>query len=181
MTSDSREESQGKRLADPAKPLSVDEDRDYKAVRAAVYFLRAWRKKTSYRAVARVFQATDDGLRAEVIRAYLRRLTALESIVNQGRTQAGRTRDAVPDALLSTTGRNDDSVTGRETRGSSITGNINKNDGSPTLKEPTEGERDVLDICLAWSRGESPPMPEHLVHLYRTMRERLDLPRRPRA
>jgi hypothetical protein len=153
--------------------------RDYKGVRAAVYFLRNRQKKASYRAVARVFQAVDNGLRSEIIRAYLRRLTALESLIDQGRTHAGRTRDAVPDALLSTTGRSADSVTGRDNRVSSITENVNIKT-TAVLREPTEGEREVLDICLAWSRGEDqPPMPQHLLHLYNDMKAPLGLPRRP--
>jgi hypothetical protein len=178
------------RLSDPRFPLSVDEDRDYRTVRSVVYFLRVARKKESVRLVSRVLQAADTGLRWSDIAAYLQRLVALERLTNQCGQHSGNT---------SATGRTYDGNSfehdgqhsfyrvgngpGNENRVSSLTENVNINDGKtdakPRLKEPTDGERRVLEVCYQWERGISIPMPADLKPLLDTMRLTMDLPRRP--
>jgi hypothetical protein len=178
------------RLADPRSPLSVDEGRDFRAVRAAAYFLRLRQKKVSYRAIARIFQAVQDGLRTEAILAYLKRLDAIESLKNQGGKHPGSTSEAFLENLGSDfehdgkqNGKTSGSTAGSKNRVSSLTENVNINDGKtdakPRLKEPTDGECRVLEVCYQWERGISIPMPADLKPLLDTMRLTMDLPRRP--
>jgi hypothetical protein len=123
------------RLADPSKPLSVDEMREYKGVRSVVYLLRYRGKKASVRAVARVFQALGDGMRTEIIMLYLRRLVTLESLKNQGGKHLGNTWETERtydgnDSKHDGKQVPDDSGNGmgNENRVSSLTGNRNIND-----------------------------------------------------
>jgi hypothetical protein len=49
------------------------------------------------------------------------------------------------------------------------------------LREPTDGEARVLEICYQWQCGVSIPMPLDLKPLLDTMRLTIELPRRPRT
>jgi hypothetical protein len=190
------------RLADPRFPLSVDEDRDYRTVRGVVYFLRVARKKESVRIVSGVLQIAKIGMRWAEIGAYLRRLTALETLQNQGGQHLGNSL-ATKNKYDGNGSKHDGqhlpcepgNEPGNENRVSSLTANINKNVGnddainiasdgksprvSRLLREATHGEARVLAICYEWAQGISTPMPADLVELYRTMRPAYDLPSRP--
>ena len=94
-TSEGRTVRQGghlTRLSDPRLPLSVDELQDYKSVRSAIYFLRYRKKKASVRSVAAIFQSVKEGLRWQLISAYMQRFLIIESLKNQVGQQSGNSR-----------------------------------------------------------------------------------------
>jgi hypothetical protein len=190
------------RLADPRLPLSVDEDRDYRTVKALVYFLRVARKQVSRRIIEAHLKLAGMGMRHDVVCAYLRRENALERLKNQYGDQAGTARGPHTDKLGTAFEHAGDHLAeklanrmGTENRVSSLTANINKNVGnddatniasdgkqpmaSRPLREPTPGEARVLSICCQWAQGVSIPMPADIVELYRTMRPLHNLPTRP--
>jgi hypothetical protein len=92
-TSDSREACQVNRLADPSKPLSVPEAKQYTRVRSAAWLLRYCEKKISLRRIALLLKEAGKPMRMGSIAAYLNRFYELETLKTRGRKHPGNIRE----------------------------------------------------------------------------------------